>query len=89
MRICKCDFCGNEIPEDQGYSITFVRGKAYLGDEYDNKDICRNCLDTLMNREKSEHCTPCDVCKFDPPSSGDKKPCSMCPAEAADNSKRE
>lgn len=24
--------------------------------------------------------TPCDVCKYNPPSSGDGKPCTMCPA---------
>ena len=24
--------------------------------------------------------SPCDLCKFDPPSSGDGKPCCMCPA---------
>ena len=24
--------------------------------------------------------TPCDLCMYDPPSSGDGKPCSMCPA---------
>lgn len=24
--------------------------------------------------------TPCDVCRYNPPSSGDGKPCTMCPA---------
>jgi len=24
--------------------------------------------------------SPCDVCAFNPPSSGDGKPCTMCPA---------
>ena len=24
---------------------------------------------------------PCDYCRFSPPSSGDGKPCTMCPAE--------
>lgn len=24
--------------------------------------------------------TPCDVCKYNPPSSGDEKPCLLCPA---------
>ena len=27
---------------------------------------------------------PCDVCKYNPPSSGDGKPCTMCPAESED-----
>ena len=29
----------------------------------------------------NEPLTPCDVCRFSPPSSGDGKPCCMCPAE--------
>lgn len=29
--------------------------------------------------------TPCDICKFGPPSSGDGKPCAMCPAEAKES----
>lgn len=24
--------------------------------------------------------SPCDLCRYNPPSSGDRKPCSMCPA---------
>ena len=24
---------------------------------------------------------PCDVCRYNPPSSNDGKPCAMCPAE--------
>lgn len=27
-----------------------------------------------------KHLSPCDVCAYNPPSSGDGKPCSMCPA---------
>lgn len=26
------------------------------------------------------HLSPCDVCAYNPPPSGDGKPCSMCPA---------
>lgn len=29
----------------------------------------------------SAQLTPCDVCRFSPPSSGDGKPCTVCPAE--------
>lgn len=25
--------------------------------------------------------SPCDLCRFSPPGSGDGKPCTMCPAE--------
>ena len=27
------------------------------------------------------HSSPCDLCRFTPPSSCDGKPCTMCPAE--------
>lgn len=30
-----------------------------------------------------EGISPCTFCRFNPPSSGDGKPCCMCPAEAA------
>lgn len=28
--------------------------------------------------------SPCDLCRFNPPSSTDGKPCTMCPAERGD-----
>lgn len=31
---------------------------------------------------KQSDLTPCDVCQYNPPSSGDGKPCSVCPAQA-------
>ena len=31
---------------------------------------------------KQSELTPCDCCKFNPPSSKDGKPCSVCPAQA-------
>ena len=31
--------------------------------------------------------TPCNFCVYNPPSSGDGKPCTMCPAQAIDQSK--
>lgn len=31
--------------------------------------------------EKEEPTSPCDLCVFNPPSSCDGKPCTMCPAE--------
>lgn len=29
--------------------------------------------------------SPCDLCRYNPPSSGDGKPCSMCPACSGGN----
>jgi hypothetical protein len=31
---------------------------------------------------KQSDLTPCDVCRFNPPSSTDGKPCLVCPAQA-------
>lgn len=33
----------------------------------------------VVEERKTE--TPCDLCRHNPPSSGDGKPCSYCPAE--------
>ena len=48
-----------------------------LGDEYD--------LDRLreLAQADKECISPCTFCRFNPPSSGDGKPCCMCPAVAA------
>lgn len=42
-------------------------------------------LDRLRELDKAdrEGISPCTFCRFNPPSSGDGKPCCMCPAEAA------
>lgn len=41
-------------------------------------------LDKLLNEykyiQKSNLCSPCDLCMYNPPSSMDGKPCSICPA---------
>ena len=42
------------------------------------------CLCALLvsgKDEKQSELTPCDVCRFNPPSSGDGKPCAVCPAQ--------
>jgi hypothetical protein len=48
-----------------------------LGNEYD--------LDRLRELAQAdrEGISPCTFCRFNPPSSGDGKPCCMCPAVAA------
>ena len=33
-------------------------------------------------RENGERKSPCDLCSYNPPSSFDGKPCTMCPASA-------
>lgn len=34
----------------------------------------------FVDQSPTVHLSPCDVCAYNPPSSGDGKPCSMCPA---------
>lgn len=39
-------------------------------------------IDTTISalRAQQEHISPCDLCGYNPPSSFDGKPCTMCPA---------
>lgn len=46
----------------------------------DNKKIVAHCKHLKSELEKLK--TPCDLCKFNPPTSSDGSPCSMCPAQA-------
>ena len=55
-------------------------------DDYES-EITRNKREiNRLNKEidkaksRDEKATPCDLCRFNPPSSGDGKPCTMCPA---------
>ena len=38
-------------------------------------------IDEQPTIEERKTGTPCDLCRHNPPSSGDGKPCSYCPAE--------
>ena len=48
--------------------------------------LARNSADILYNAgyRKQSDLTPCDVCRFNPPSSGDGKPCTLCVADGRD-----
>ena len=39
------------------------------------------CEKELLIEPERKTETPCDLCRHNPPSSGDGKPCSYCPAE--------
>lgn len=41
---------------------------------------CPLCYSDKMRHHKPK--TPCDLCLYNPPSSGDGKPCTMCPASS-------
>ena len=50
-----------------------------------------NMCDEISNEAYKKivcHCeendSPCDLCRYNPPSSVDGKPCTMCPAESED-----
>lgn len=78
-----CPFCGGEAKLDRATHSSLVyckecRASTKLIDfspEYasDEKAI------EAWNRRTAN--TPCDLCRFNPPSSGDGKPCTMCVAE--------
>lgn len=88
-----CDICGKEMPtllhtnnsniiENLKFCIS-SHGKAW--------DICDECRERLngwmtASRQETDRQTPCDLCRFDPPGSGDGKPCTMCPAESRSES---
>lgn len=38
-------------------------------------------MDEVLEKAEQEPFGPCDLCRFNPPSSADGKPCTMCPAE--------
>lgn len=61
-----------------------------------NENIARQAIDIAwywLNKAESQamqiknlearyaRATPCDMCRFNPPSSGDGKPCTLCPSE--------
>lgn len=54
-------------------NVTMDDGQEYI-QLYD-------AMETVKRALEIEPTSPCDVCRFNPPSSTDGKPCSMCPAE--------
>ena len=67
-----------EIIEQLNLTIGLIKqdGKDWL----DDRDIpmLEECVKALSQEPKN----PCDVCMYNPPSSTDGKPCTMCPATA-------
>lgn len=47
--------------------------------DFDLEEV--DCVYREVKNDKS----PCDLCRYNPPSSGDDKPCSMCPAYSGGN----
>ena len=44
--------------------------------------VISDCLNKIVNLPSAQpELSPCDVCRYYPPSSMDGKPCTICPAE--------
>lgn len=79
-----CDICQATRLYNAGYRKQ--RWKAVFsmsGHGLDKKD-CADIAEQLYHESyrKQSDLTPCDVCRFNPPSSTDGKPCLVCPAQA-------
>lgn len=57
--------------------------KVYVAEVKVDGEELQRCIDRAVEQIKKEEQpkTPCDLCRHNPPSSGDGKPCSYCPAE--------
>ena len=57
--------------------------QIYGPDDDEPIERCKACplcyVDKMRHNEPK---TPCDLCLYNPPSSGDGKPCTMCPASS-------
>jgi hypothetical protein len=64
--------------------------QIYGTDDDEPIERCKACplcyVDKMRHNEPK---TPCDLCLYNPPSSGDGKPCTMCPASALPESPKE
>ena len=61
--------------------ISAYTSAGYYPDDFGVEDAIKaiEAMPTLT--QPNEPLTPCDVCKYNPPSSGGGKPCGICPAE--------
>ena len=70
-----CPFCGGKS-----------RVHLYLGKWYARCNKCKTYSAPYDTEERAKEAwnrragEPCDLCRHAPPSSGDGKPCTMCPA---------
>ena len=76
--------------EETGLEPEEVLPKEYAGEIMKSMILLKEyqklgSIDRLreLAQADKEGIPPCTFCRFNPPSSGDGKPCCMCPAEAA------
>ena len=56
-------------------------GKAEHRELWHYEQALSEIREMLESEPERKTGTPCDLCRHNPPSSGDGKPCSYCPAE--------
>lgn len=71
----------SEVYDIKSNDTVFVLNKAIIACEQLRKYRKKAKRWKRKFYEKEEPTTPCDLCVFNPPSSADGKPCTMCPAE--------
>ena len=79
-----CPFCGGKAKYVYQMPYNAVKctkckvfGKTIV-DSYEQQDGKQEAIEAWNNRAVK---TPCDICRFSPPSSMDGKPCTMCVAD--------
>ena len=68
------------------YRSDAARKKA-LEEQREAAEFTIAALREMDSQEKPK--TPCDLCLYNPPSSGDGKPCTMCPASSLPETPKE
>lgn len=84
-KLSECPFCGGEAEINRinhCYEWLYEARCPDCGCGTDGCDEEWRAAEMWNRRTQPENepLTPCDLCLFDPPSSGDGKPCTMCPA---------
>lgn len=67
-------------PIDGNKLIEWFRPYLHTGEAIPADVVIEDIRSMPTLTPSNEALTPCDVCKFSPPSSSDGKPCCMCPA---------
>ena len=93
LKIGDTEYSGEAVDRLAAYEDTGLEPgeiekiKQDVEDGYLKSTARRYGIDVARLRELAqadrEGISPCTFCRFNPPSSGDGKPCCMCPAEAA------
>ena len=90
-----CPFCGGEAHITLEQAMWFIECEnedcgAMMG--FEAEVVSRIEAIAAWNRRAqpaSEPLTPCDACRYNPPSSCDGKPCVMCPASGKPGGEQE